>query len=199
MQKKIAVLAWALVLMIGAVSGYLFFFKNNSDCPYDMKMVGQELGGPFSLVDNHGNPFTDADLYAEPSLLYFGYTFCPDVCPFDTARNALAVDIAKESGVNVRPIFVTVDPERDTVEPLNDYVTYTHDDMIGLTGSVEAVDEARAAYKVIANKVEGENPDNYLIDHTAFTYLIADNKVMNIYPRAIRAEELAENMVCHLK
>nr|AAA93221.1 RegC [Cereibacter sphaeroides] len=79
---------------------------------------GRRIGGPFTLVDQEGRTVTDREVLAKPSLVYFGYTFCPDVCPFDMARNAQAVDILTEWGIEVTPVFISIDPKRDTPEQL---------------------------------------------------------------------------------
>ena len=107
---------------------------------------GQKLGGSFELIDHNGNSVTDADVFDRPSLLYFGYTFCPDVCPFDVVRNVDAVELLAERGFEVRPVFVTVDPARDTPEALNDYVFAMSEKLIALTGDEIALRKARASF-----------------------------------------------------
>ncbi len=94
-----------------------------------------------------GETVTDADVLTGPSLIYFGYTFCPDVCPLDTARNAEAIDILEERGQMVTPVFISIDPERDTPEVVGDFAVNLHERMIGLTGSPEQVAAASKAYK----------------------------------------------------
>ena len=81
-----------------------------------------DIGGPFTLVNSDGATVTDADIITGPTLVYFGYTFCPDVCPFDMARNALAVDVLEEMGIEVTPVFISIDPERDTPDVLANYL-----------------------------------------------------------------------------
>src|SRR6056297_2340874 len=95
-----------------------------------------DIGGPFELVSETGETVTDADVITQPSLLYFGYTFCPDVCPLDNARNAIAVEILEERDRMVTPVFISIDPERDTPELLADFTDNMHPRRIGLTGSV---------------------------------------------------------------
>ena len=100
--------------------------------------VGQ-IGGPFNLLDSAGKTVTDADVITAPSLVYFGYTFCPDVCPMDTIRNAEAADVLEENGKTATPVFISIDPKRDTPEVVGDYAEAIHPRMIGLTGSPEQV------------------------------------------------------------
>ncbi|MEL7127107.1 MAG: SCO family protein, partial [Pseudomonadota bacterium] len=88
---------------------------------------GNQIGGPFELVNAEGETVTDSDVITEPSILYFGYTFCPDVCPLDTARNAEAVDVLAEQGLSVTPVFISIDPERDTPEIVGDFAYNLHE------------------------------------------------------------------------
>ena len=85
------------------------------------------IGGPFELVNAQGETVTDADVITEPSILYFGYTFCPDVCPLDVARNAVAVEVLEERGMSVTPVFISIDPKRDTPEVVGDFAANIHD------------------------------------------------------------------------
>ncbi len=135
------------------------------------QVAGGTIGGPFTLVDETGKTVTDKDVLTKPSLVYFGYTFCPDVCPFDNARNAEAVDILEESGIDVTPVFISVDPKRDTPEILADFTNNLHPKMIGLTGTEEQVKAASLAYKTYFKMQEAED-EFYLVDHSTFTYLM---------------------------
>ena len=132
------------------------------------------IGGPFTLVNETGQTVTDTDVIDEPSLLYFGYTFCPDVCPLDNARNIEAVEILEENGSFVKPVFISIDPDRDTPEVMADFTGYMHPKMVGLTGSPEQVKAASQAYRTYYKKQkpeEGEE-DYYLVDHSTFSYLV---------------------------
>jgi protein SCO1/2 len=131
-----------------------------------------EIGGPFTLVSETGETVTDADVITMPTLLYFGYTFCPDVCPLDTVRNAEAVDILEQQGIMVQPVMITVDPERDTPEVMDDFTANVHPRMLGLTGTPEQTDAAARAYRVYYRiNRDGDDP-YYLVDHSAFAYLV---------------------------
>ena len=115
-----------------------------------------QIGGPFTLVDENGVTVTDQDVLTKPSLIYFGYTYCPDICPLDTARNAEAVSILEERGYDIQPVFITIDPERDTPELLKEFTDYLHPDMLGLTGTTEQVKAASQAYRTYFRKQEGD-------------------------------------------
>lgn len=159
---------------------------------------GQKLGGPFELVDHTGATVTDGDVVDRPVLLYFGYTFCPDVCPIDVVRNIDAVDILAEAGREVRPVFVTVDPARDTPEALSDYAGAMHPRMIALTGAEDRVAAVLASFGGSASK-QDDDPEYYLVSHTTLTYLMMPGEgVVAIFTRRLGPEELAEKTACFL-
>lgn len=164
-----------------------------------------DIGGEFELVSETGETVTDEEVLDKPSLVYFGYTFCPDVCPFDAARNARAVELLAEDGYDVQPVFVTIDPARDTPEVLAEYTDYMHPEMIGLTGSEEQVKQAADAYRVFYSR-RGEEPETYLMDHSVFTYLVLpETGFATLFRGApgasgegVSAEEMAEGARCYL-
>lgn len=134
------------------------------------------FGGPFQLVDHAGRPRTDADFRGRFMLIYFGYTYCPDVCPLGLAAMADALGRLGDGAERVQPIFITVDPARDTAEQLADYVGHFHPRLVGLTGSEAQVRAAAKAYRVHRRKVPlpdaSGGGDGYLVDHGSITYLM---------------------------
>jgi protein SCO1/2 len=130
-----------------------------------------DIGGPFELIDQHGKPVSDKTFRGQYMLIYFGYGFCPDVCPTELSNMASALDVLGTKAKNVQPIFITVDPERDTPEFLADYVANFHPRLIGLTGTPEQVKAAAKAYKVYYAKATKPGETDYLMDHTSFVYL----------------------------
>ncbi|GGE06671.1 protein SCO1/2 [Gemmobacter megaterium] len=156
------------------------------------------IGGPFTLVDRTGQTVTEKDVITKPSLVYFGYTFCPDVCPLDNARNAEAVDILEEMGHEVTPVFISIDPERDTPEVMGDYADLLHPRMIGLTGSPDQVQAASRAYRTYY-KAQDKSDDYYLVDHSTFTYLVDPQKgFLEFFKRDLTPEDLAAQVSCFL-
>ena len=134
-------------------------------------------------------------MITKPSLLYFGYTYCPDVCPTDNARNAEAVDILTERGIDAAPVFITIDPARDTPEVMAEFVGYMHPKMIGLTGTDEQIKAVSKAYKTFYRKA-GEGED-YLMDHSTFTYLVLpENGFVESYGRSVTPEQMADSVAC---
>ncbi|WP_227269148.1 SCO family protein [Roseobacter weihaiensis] len=157
------------------------------------------IGGPFELVNADGNTVTDQDVITEPSLLYFGYTFCPDVCPLDVARNAVAVDVLDERGMSVTPVFISIDPQRDTPEVVGDFAANMHQRMIGLTGSPEQVKEASTAYRTYYRAQEGDE-DYYLVDHSTFSYLVLpEHGFVEFFRREISPEQMADTVACFVE
>jgi protein SCO1/2 len=152
------------------------------------------IGGPFALVDHTGTPVTDADFRGSHMLIFFGYTYCPDVCPTNLSEMARALDLLGDAASKVRPIFVTVDPERDTPEQMRMYVSHFRDDLIGLTGTPEQIAAIKEAYKVYAQKAEidPDDPQSYLMDHTANSYLMGPDGTFEAYfPNGTTPAEMA--------
>lgn len=156
------------------------------------------VGGPFTLVSETGTTVTEADVITRPTLVYFGYTFCPDVCPFDAVRNADAADLLAERGEDVGLVFISVDPERDTPERMAEFTDYMHPEMIGLTGSPEQVRAASRAYKAYYQKHD-DDEEFYLVDHTTFTYLmLPEEGFVEFYRREITPEAMADSVSCFI-
>lgn len=161
-------------------------------------VAGGDLGGPFELVGSDGNTVTDKDVITEPTLIYFGYTFCPDVCPLDVDRNASAIDILQERGQSVTPVFISIDPARDTPDVVGDFASNMHPKMIGLTGSPEQVKAASAAYRTYYKAHEAVD-DEYLVDHSTFSYLTLPGiGFVDFFRREVTPEELADKIGCYV-
>jgi cytochrome oxidase Cu insertion factor (SCO1/SenC/PrrC family) len=153
----------------------------------------EPIGGPFTLTDQDGKPRTEADFRGRLTLVYFGFTYCPDVCPTDLLQIALAMEQLGPAGEMVQPVFITVDPERDTPEHLKEYLSAFHPRFAGLTGDAVAVQAAARAYRVYYQKAAfGDGPD-YTVDHSAFMYLMGrDGRYLGFFPPGTPAERLTE-------
>lgn len=200
MKLYAGVAAAAVVGMVGGLFAYGQFAASDdrfADCRAGA--VGGDIGGPFTLVDQNGATVTEKDVLTKPSLVYFGYTFCPDICPLDMARNAEAVDILEERGLDVQPVFITIDPERDTPDVLADFAANLHPKMVGLTGTPDQVKAASQAYKTYYRKQASEDPEFYLMDHSTFTYLVLpDAGFVDFFKRDETADQMAERTACFL-
>ena len=163
------------------------------------QFAGGDIGGPFSLVNTAGQTVTEKEVLTKPSLVYFGYTFCPDVCPLDMQRNVEAVDLLDERGVDVTPVFISIDPERDTPQALADYASNMHPKLVALTGSADQVKAAAQAYKTVYKKRE-TGDEYYLMDHMTFTYLMLPGEgFVDFFRRDITSEQMAESVACFVE
>lgn len=165
----------------------------------DILMWNREpVGGPFELTDHTGKPRTERDFRGKLMLVYFGFTWCPDICPADLQAMGLALDKLGADGDSVQPLFITVDPERDTAQHLAEYVPMFHPRLIGLTGSAEAIRNAADAYKVYYAKVDpdsGKAGDGgyYTVDHTAYIYLMdREGNYLGFFPPGTSADRMVE-------
>ncbi|MBU2889652.1 SCO family protein [Celeribacter halophilus] len=156
------------------------------------------IGGPFELVNEDGVTVTDQDVFTKPTILYFGYTFCPDVCPLDNMRNADALRLLEERGYDAQTAFISIDPERDTPEVMKEFTSLFHEDMIGLTGTPEQVKAASTAYKTYYKMQDGD-PEYYLVDHSTFTYLVfPEIGFVDFFKRDDTPEQMADRVACFI-
>ncbi|TPE52742.1 SCO family protein [Amaricoccus solimangrovi] len=191
----------AAVVALG-VTGYFALFPGAEADPFADCRSGQvaggvaTIGGPFELVNGAGAPETDKEAITGPTLVYFGYSFCPDICPTDLSRNALAADELAEKGIRVGQVFISVDPARDTPEVVRDFTRSIHPDLIGLTGTPEQVARVARDYKIYYRKA-GDDPETYLMDHSTFTYLMAPGgKFLEFYGSDALPEQVADSVAC---
>jgi protein SCO1/2 len=150
-------------------------------------LEGARIGGPFTLTDQNGRTVRDTDFAGQYRLIYFGYSFCPDICPVDLQKlmRGLAqfekADAAR--GAKVAPLFITVDPDRDTPQALKPFVARYHPRLLGLTGTPEQIAATAKAFVVTYNKVPGSAPDRYLMAHSQLAFLMdPDGKPLALLP-----------------
>ncbi len=151
------------------------------------------IGGPFSLVDQTGKRVTEKDFAGHPMLVYFGFTNCPDVCPSGLQVISAALDKLGPKAAGITPLFITLDPERDTVEVMRDYVKSFHPRLVGLTGSPEEIAAVAKAYRVYYKKAADEGaPGNYSVDHSTFMYLMdGEGRFVSHFPHTVAVDALA--------
>lgn len=158
------------------------------------------IGGPFELTNHHGKRVTDKDFMGKWTLMYFGFTHCPDICPEELQKLVAAVDKIKEkSGIETVPVFISVDPERDTVEQVAEYVKEFHPKLIGLTGSPDEIKSVARAYRVYYMKTAEEDSD-YLVDHSIVIYLMApDMGFVKFFGKNNDVDSLADGVIKEIK
>ncbi len=193
-MKRLRVLAWALALaLFASLSGAQPAPRDDGARLMNELMSGKAaVGTPFTLTNPQGKRVSLADFRGKLVLLYFGYTSCPDVCPTDLLAIAQTVKSLDKTGDQLQPVFVTLDPARDTPGVLRSYAPAFHPRLIALTGSEDEIRRVATAYKVFYEKVRIERADLYLIDHSAFTFLLDRNgKYVMFFPPGTSPERMA--------
>jgi cytochrome oxidase Cu insertion factor (SCO1/SenC/PrrC family) len=159
----------------------------------------EPVGGPFTLIDHDGRPRTDADFRGKLMLIYFGFTFCSNTCPTDLQAIAGSLDQLGAAGDAVQPLFITVDPEKDTPAQLKGYVRLFHPRMIGLTGSPKQIRKVANDYKVYYAKAEPLKRADVDVDHSGFTFLVGrDGQYLGFFPPGTAADRIATALRPHL-
>lgn len=182
---RTAILA-CIGLVIGGVIAYTQIQAEQGNAEQSKpaaSMAGINLGGPFELVNDSGETVTEANYDGQYKLIYFGFTYCPAICPTELQKITQVLNaLDDETAAKIQPLFITVDPERDTVDVMHEYVSLFHPRLIGLTGSLDQVEAIKKSYRVFATKVESEDMSDYTVDHSSFIYLMSpDNKPLSIY------------------
>ena len=154
------------------------------------------IGGPFALTDHQGQQVTDKHFRGKLMLVYFGYAFRPDICPTELQNIAIALDEMGHKALAVQPIFITVDPERDTVTYLAEYVKNFHSRLVGLTGPQPEIDKVVSAYRVYHARVKtGPDDVDYLVDHTGYVYLMGrDGSFLTMFRGGYDPKKIAQTI-----
>ncbi|MCB9960178.1 MAG: SCO family protein [Rhodospirillaceae bacterium] len=201
---RLAIAGAFAIMVAGVVTWYLNAGPGSatgSDGPVPQPSFAN-VGGPFTLTDHTGAEVTDADYRGGYVLLYFGYTFCPDVCPTELWKIVQALgQMPEEVAAQVTPVLVTIDPQRDTPEALAQYVALFDPRMVGLTGTAEQIAAVADEYNVYYARVDdAEDPSRYTMDHSVYTYLVGpDGTVRNVFTNGQTAEQIAEAVTAEVE
>lgn len=150
------------------------------------------LGGPFELVDGDGAVVTEKDFAGQYKLIYFGFTYCPDVCPVELKVMTAAIDMVGQQAGKITPIFISVDPKRDTPGVIKEYVKLFDDRLVGLTGTPQQIEDVKKTFKVYAKKRQTEGTTDYLVDHSSFIYLMGpNNEYITMFKAGSKPQEIA--------
>jgi cytochrome oxidase Cu insertion factor (SCO1/SenC/PrrC family) len=191
---------WPYLLLVAALAGGLLWHESEMVPGLGRSVVTgkADIGGPFHLIDQTGKAVSDGDFRGRVLLIYFGYSFCPDVCPTTLAVMAQALEkVGPERARRIVPIFITIDPERDTPKILADYMKAFGPSFVGLTGSVAAIKDAEKKYRVYAVKkpLDASRGGAYGMDHSSVLYLMGpDGKLISFYDEAISPDDLAKEL-----
>jgi cytochrome oxidase Cu insertion factor (SCO1/SenC/PrrC family) len=189
-RRGLIALFLGLAVLLGLVAyDFRAFFPSSSE---GEQVAPVAIGGAFTLVDENGLTRHPEDFSGKLMLVYFGYTYCPDACPTALQDMSHAIDLLGAKGEQVQPIFITVDPARDTVEQMKLYASNFHPRLIALAGTPAQIAEAAKAYRVYYEKGKSAGADDYLMDHTAFIYLMGrDGEYLSHFPPGTTAEQMA--------
>lgn len=183
-----------IIFLVGVafiVGAFVFDYSWN-EAGTGTGLAGVSIGGPFTLTDQNGVLRHDSDFRGKLMLVYFGYTYCPDACPAALNTMTAALDKLGATADAVQPIFITVDPARDTPAQMKTYAANFTPRLVALTGTPTEIAAAAKAYRVYFQKVKGGGPDDYSMDHSAFIYLMGrDGKYLAHFGPEVSADQMA--------
>lgn len=198
---RLPVLSWILCVLV--LIGLLAWLGSDiAPVTKGGEAQGEALiGGDFALLDNTGKTITNNDFRGKYMLIYFGFTHCPDICPTSLLLMQNALNHLGDKAKKVQPIFITLDPERDTPQVVGQYTAHFGPALIGLSGSAEQIKRAADAYKIYYRKVEEEDSAmGYVIDHSGFLYLMGpDGKYITHFPHTIAEQSLTDGLAAAIK
>ena len=195
MSKIVLGLAMAITLMAFGTTAWILterLTEPKTIAGEGVVVAPKGIGGPFKLTSDDGKQLTEAAFAGKHALVYFGYSFCPDVCPTGLQTIAAGIDKLGEDAKKVVPVFISVDPDRDTPDQLAQYVDLFHPNMVGLTGSAEEIKQVAKKFRVYYALHKDKDPDNYPVDHSSFTYLMGpDWKIVAVFRHDATPDNIA--------
>lgn len=214
-----APVTWISLLFIsGALGGLTYHFLNEKERIENEKIqkakeretssIGKpKIGGPFSLVDENGVRRTEKDFLGKFMMVYFGFTFCPDICPIELTKMGEVMKHLESSAEFkdiiplIQPIFISVDPKRDTLSAIKEYTKEFHPKLLGMTGTKEEIAKVAKSYRVyFSMSDDDEKTDDYLVDHSIFIYLMGpDGQLMDYYGQQLTSEQIINSIQGHLR
>jgi len=206
-KKKVGPISWFNLGVSGIIVGVMMSFyyyakglKEEAIANERKKTIGKaKIGGSFDLIDHNGKPAKSEDFHGQWVLLYFGFTHCPDICPEEMEKMAEVVDILTKSKEQVQPLFISVDPERDGVKEVAEYVKEFHPRLIGLTGTVEMVKDACKGFRVYYSAGPKDDDEDYIVDHTIIVYLLnPDGEFVDYYGQTKDKDMMSSSIMIHM-
>lgn len=191
-MKMVRLVLW-LFVFVAAIFVANRYFNTGQQAP-----LGETPGGPFTLTSHTGEQVSDGQFRGKFMLVYFGYSYCPDVCPLDLQKMSVALYQLEQEGYDtssVQPLFITIDPERDTVEELATFVPDFHPNLIALTGTLPEIEAVARDYKVYFAKREQPGTDDYLMDHSAIIYAMnPDGEYVRLFSSREKPSDIADSL-----
>ena len=210
-KKAVGPISWFNLgvsgILMGVLMGFYYYARNLKEEALRKerkKAIGKaKIGGSFELIDHNGNPCKSEDFLGKWVFLYFGFTHCPDICPEEMEKIAEVVDELKAKAVEkygeVVPLFITVDPRRDGVKEVKEYVKEFHPDLVGLTGTEEQIKQACKAYRVYFSAGPEDEDEDYIVDHTIIVYLInPDQEFVDYYGQTKDKDQIVASTQLHM-
>ena len=172
MSKKffLTLLSSLLILLVLSIGTGLWIYKQTKNNNLNKATL---VGGSYSLTDHNGNSVTDKSFSDKFKIIYFGYTFCPDICPTGMAVISQSLDLLGNKAKRIKPIFITVDPKRDNVEIMAEYHNHFHPSFSNLTGTLDQIRRVAKLYRVYYKKSDASEAENYLMDHSSIMYVLS--------------------------
>lgn len=208
-SQKRSPISWTSLLVLvvggGVAVFYVKYLKTLKEKEIEEKKIRSHgkaaLGGPFSLVDHNGERKEHSDFFGQWVLIYFGFTFCPDVCPEELEKITEAIKILEMTpGLpTIQPLFITVDPKRDSPDVIKKYLSEFHPRLLGLTGNKEEIERATKAYRVYYSIGPSDDPMDYLVDHTIIMYLVdPEGNFREYFGQNRTTEEISHSIANHM-
>lgn len=196
--KRVLVLS-ALAFLVGAGIAYFEIRQESANVQQKghqpLPVAGLSLNGEFSLQNQDGETVTQDSFGDRYKLIYFGFTYCPAICPTELQKISRTMDLLSDAANAIQPLFITVDPERDTVPVVKDYMSLFHPKFVGLTGSQAQIDDALSNFRVFAKKVQTPEMSDYTMDHSSYIYLMSpENELVSMYRVQDSAEYIADDI-----
>lgn len=189
--------ALGLAVLISAAAYFYWHSEGGSSAARNAGLTA--IGGPFTLTDQNGRAVSDRDFRGKLMLVYFGYTFCPDACPTALLQMGQALDRLGSEGEAVQPVFITIDPARDTQEQLKTYASNFHPRLVALTGSPAQIAQVAKAYRVYYAKAADSGTTDYLMDHTSIIYLMSrDGRYLTHFTHQSTPDQMVATIRKHL-
>lgn len=195
MSKQQRILIVILAALAGLIIAFVWSYAKQPTATDGEKLIAvtsDAFGGPFQMSNQNGQAVTEKDYAGRYRLIYFGFTYCPAICPTELAKMTAALNQVGPDAKQILPIFVTVDPERDTAPKMKTYLTSFHPSFVGLTGTPDQVKAMLKEYKVYAAKVKDPAMTEYTMDHSSFVYFIGpDDRLLHIFKADNNSQDMA--------
>ena len=202
MKKRIIRVLVILVIGIAVIAITGVGLKNPDGSNYNKlePVAAGNFGGAYTLTNHMGESVTDQTYSGQYQLIYFGFTYCPAICPTELSKMTTVLNELGAEADQIQPLFISVDPERDTVDVMKNYVSLFHPRFIGLTGTVEQIEAIKKAYKVYSAKVDDPQMTEYTVDHSSYIYFMdPEGQLLGLYKITDTAEKGTENIRAWLK